>query len=271
MTPLSDVALDDHPAWAVASASRLGLAESVGVFLAEEVPIALTCGGTPCAVMMGTPRDLEDFATGFAITDGLVDSLADIRDVVVDVADDTARVDLRLTPAAFRGFLATRRRRSMRGHVSCGLCGVEDLADIPRVGRRVFTAQGRITQAAVCAAVSALRAAQPLGRMTRATHAAVLANQDGAILLAREDVGRHNALDKLIGAAARAGIDGTACVCIITSRCSYEMVQKSVAGGIGTLVALSAPTALAVRLADAAGLRLIGLAASAEPVMFTGA
>jgi FdhD protein len=264
--------LEDGAAWSMVSATCLATAEARELALAEEVAIALSCNGVPHVVTMATPQDLEDFAVGFAITDGIIRSCAEIRGVTVQVGVEDARVDLALAPTAFRGFLATRRRRALRGHTSCGVCGVEDLEELPRIDRRARMPAGdRIAPHVLRATVAALRTAQPLGRITRATHAAVLADATGAIRLGREDIGRHNALDKLIGAAARAGVDAAEGVCIITSRCSFEMVQKAVAGGIATLVALSAPTALAVRLAEAADLTLIGLAGSTDPVAFAAA
>jgi FdhD protein len=272
MTGLPPRGCAGHQAAAVpGTGAHLGSHAPVDLTLAEELPIALSCGGIAHVVMMGSPQDLEDFAVGFAITDGLVQGCADIRGIDACVSADAARVDLVLAPEAFRRFLAGRRRRSLRGHASCGVCGVEDLADLPQAGHAARTNAARgVAPAVVRRMVDGLRVVQPLGRATRATHAALFAGPAGEILLVREDIGRHNALDKLIGGASRAGVDLAAGACLITSRCSFEMVQKAVAAGIGTLIALSAPTALAVRFAEANGLTLIGHAASADPVRFGG-
>jgi len=164
-----------------------------------------------------------------------------------------------LVPERLHGFLSRRRTRNLRGHTSCGLCGVEEVSDT-----QADTPQAPVgvafTQAAVERALAALSAHQDLHRRTRAAHAAAWVSPDGDILLVREDVGRHNALDKLIGAAQRQAIDLSAGFCLITSRCSFEMVQKALMASIPAIVAISAPTGLAVRTAQAAGLTMIALA-----------
>jgi FdhD protein len=224
--------------------------------LAEEVPVGFSYGGMAYAVMMATPEDLEDFALGFSITEGIAGSAADLRDLSVRHGADGIAIDIALTPARFQAFLGRERSRSLRAHTSCGVCGVRDLGDVPGSGEPV--APGTAPDiATIRRAVGDLRARQPLAARTHATHAAAWANPAGRLLDVREDVGRHNALDKLIGAFLRAGHDPAAGFCLVTSRCSFEMVQKSVAAGFSVLVAISAPTALAVRTAEAAGLTLV--------------
>jgi FdhD protein len=225
--------------------------------VAEETPLAIAYNGIDYAVMMGTPRDLEDFAFGFSIAETVAVRASDIRSVATTEREDSIAVDITLTSEALHRFLARRRVRALRGHTSCGICGIEDVAQLtPPIAPPMIRAQP-IDRAALRRAVESLRGLQPLSEHTHCAHAAAWADQTGAPILVREDVGRHNALDKLVGAALRAGIDFAAGFCLITSRCSYEMAQKAVAAGIPALVAISAPTALAVRTARAGGLTLI--------------
>jgi FdhD protein len=224
--------------------------------LAEEVPVGFRYGGLPHAVMMATPADLEDFALGFSLTEGIVGGLADIRAVSVRRGDDDIEIDITLTPARFTSYLARERGRALRTHTSCGVCGVQEIGDLPGWSACVPAAPPP-PATVIRRALATLRDHQPLGRRTNATHAAGWADAEGMLLEVREDVGRHNALDKLIGGFLRAGRDPAGGFCVVTSRCSFEMVQKSVAAGFSVLVALSAPTALAVRTADAAGLTLV--------------
>ncbi len=238
-------------------ASRSGVAEINAV--AEEVPVAFRFGGVDYAVMMATPSDIEDFATGFALTERIIGALGDIRAIAMESGKDGIAVDITLTPVRFQEFLADHRVRSLRGHTSCGICGLESTRLLaPATRQMVHSPQP--SDIAIERALAALRGAQPLARETRAAHAAAWCDTQGNIVRLREDVGRHNALDKLIGARLQAGAATEPGFCVITSRCSFEMVQKAVAAGMSVLVAISAPTALAVHTARQAGLTLIASA-----------
>ena len=230
--------------------------------LPEEVAVALSFNGSAQAVMMATPADLEDFAYGFALTEGLAQP-AEILSVEVVETPKGIDVQIWVTPQA-EARLA-KRRRTMAGPVGCGLCGIDSLEEAMREMPAV-TAEFQMTPAQVRAAIASLPGAQPLHDATRAVHAAGFWN--GALLAVREDVGRHNALDKLVGALrggmvregeVRASMHPTGAV-LITSRVSIDMVQKVAAFGAPILIAVSAPTAQAVTLADQAGITLIALA-----------
>lgn len=237
--------------------------------LAEEVAVSLLYGGIPHAVMMATPADLEDFAVGFSITEGLAEREGDIRAIEVWPDADGIAVDVTLAPHLLHAFMSRRRVRNLRGSTSCGLCGVEDLAGVRQPAKR--TRPGRpVSPEAIVLALARLRAEQPLSGETRAAHAAAFADVAGELLLVREDVGRHNALDKLIGAALRTDVDLATGFCVVTSRCSFEMVQKAVAARIPILVAISAPTALAVRTAAEAGLTVVALARDDGQTVYCG-
>ena len=225
--------------------------------LADEMPVAIVGNGTTIAVLLATPADLADFAIGFALTEGLVATAAEAGEVeVVRHADG---IEARLAIADGRALAA--RRRTITGPSGCGLCGVESLAAAVVAPRKVVAPGPRPTPAEIVAAMTALSDAQPLGRATRAVHGAALWRR-GQPLIVREDVGRHNALDKLVGAAARAGIVTTDAMLLLTSRVSVEMVQKASVLGAPIVVAVSAPTTLAVAAAKAAVLTLIAVARS---------
>jgi FdhD protein len=249
------------PVWRAVDALHLGRdgeSDARSSAVAEEVPVAFRYNGFAHAVMMATPGDLLDFAAGFSLTEGVIHAASDIVDLQTHVSDDGIAIDIALGPEAFHRYLAGRRVRSLRGHTSCGLCGAEDLRDIRRPAALV--GGGKIlTVAQVQSALDALRSYQPLSRQTRGAHASAWVAFDGTLRAVREDVGRHNALDKLIGAGLRGAFSGTDGFCLITSRCSFEMVQKAVTAGYPTLVSASAPTALAIRTATAAGLTLLSL------------
>jgi FdhD protein len=235
--------------------------------VAVEAPVNVLFGGVPFAVMMTTPTDLEDFAVGFALTEGIVGAIADIRDVAVERAADGLKVNVALSGERMAAHLA--RRRVIAGRTGCGLCGIEDLASLPGA-RRVEPARP-VEPAAIAAALAALDHGQPLNARTHATHAAAWCDRRGAIVALREDVGRHNALDKLIGALARTGISAGEGFFVITSRCSFEMVAKAAVFGASTLVALSAPTSLAIERAAANGLTLIAVARADKAQIFNDA
>jgi len=231
---------------------------------AEETPVALVHDGSTTAVMMATPADLEDFAVGFSLTEGLVASLADIRSL--EVAASELGVEVRLWLAPERAAQVAARRRRLAGPTGCGLCGVESLAEARRSLARIESAL-RAAPHELLAAMQALSEAQDLGRRTRAAHAAGFW-ACGELVAAREDVGRHNALDKLVGALARRDLPPEGVV-LLTSRVSVEMVQKTAALGAPILCAVSAPTTLAVRAAEAAGLTLVAVARSDGMEVFT--
>lgn len=231
---------------------------------AEETPVALVHDGAATAVMMATPADLEDFAVGFSLTEGVVASLGEIRDL--EVAGSDLGLEVRMWLAAQRAAQVAARRRRLAGPTGCGLCGVESLAEAGRSPPRVESAlQARPD--ALLQAMQALSEAQDLGRRTRAAHAAGFW-RDGELVAVREDVGRHNALDKLVGALARKAVAPQGVV-LLTSRVSVEMVQKTAALGAPILCAVSAPTTLAVRAADAAGVTLVAVARSDGLEVFT--
>ena len=234
----------------------------------EETPLALTFNRETYAVMMGTPADLEDFAVGFALTEGIV---ADAREIAtVDVLEHAHGIELRMelpTPLLER---LTARRRRIAGPTGCGLCGIDSLAEAARPPRAVPPGRS-FSATAITQAMRSIEPLQALNRATHAVHAAALWQPGRGVLALREDVGRHNALDKLVGAAARAGMPAADCVLLLSSRVSIEMVQKAAALGVPVLVAVSAPTAHAVRLADAAGMTLVAIARQDGFEVFSGA
>jgi FdhD protein len=233
-----------------------GLSQQTRV-LPEETPLALVYGGSTEAVMMGTPADLEDFAVGFSLTEGLIAAPADIDEL--SVVHSEHGIELRMWLKERRQTAYRDRRRRLTGPTGCGLCGIESLAQAQRPAARV-SSDTAFSPACVADAVAAVTGKQDLHRQTRAVHAAGFYQPDGRAIAVREDVGRHNALDKLAGALARSGTGSGTGAIVITSRVSVEMVQKAAAIGAPLLIAVSAPTALAVRTATAAGLTLAAVA-----------
>jgi FdhD protein len=233
--------------------------------VAVEAPIQIVIGGAPFAVMMATPSDLEDFAYGFALTEQIANSIADIRGVEVEPAEDGWKLKIAISGERLQAHLA--RGRAMSGRTGCGLCGIEDFSQMPSP-RPVLPTQAPIAPDAIRLAISELEARQPLNQATRAVHAAAWCEQDGTIVLVREDVGRHNALDKAIGALARAGEAPDSGFFVITSRCSFEMVAKVAIFGSGTLVSVSAPTSLALDRARRFGVRVIAVARRDQALCF---
>ncbi len=224
--------------------------------LAAETPVALVHDASTTAVMMATPSDLEDFGLGFSLTEGIIARPDEIR--AIETVETELGVEVRMWLAGeASGALATRRRR-LAGPTGCGLCGIDSLAEAARAPPAV--AQGlTLTPTQIQAALAALRERQGLNAATRAVHAAGFWSPRTGLAAAREDVGRHNALDKLAGALARTPGAGPGAV-VLTSRVSVEMVQKSAAIGAQAIIAVSAPTALAVHTAEVAGITLIAIA-----------
>ncbi|WP_407354506.1 formate dehydrogenase accessory sulfurtransferase FdhD [Luteimonas sp. R10] len=225
--------------------------------VAEEVPVAFVYNDVPFAVMMATPADLEDFALGFALSEGIVCAAHEVR--IERIEHLLEGVEIRLRVPEHRAQALERRRRSLSGRSGCGICGSELLEAALRRPDPVGDGAA-ITPHALSAALRGLREGQALNARTGATHAAGWADAGGRIALVREDVGRHNALDKLIGALARGGHDPQTGFAVVTSRASYEMAMKAAGAGIALLAAISAPTALAISLAERANLTLIGFA-----------
>lgn len=222
-----------------------------------EVPVALTYGRVTHAVMMATPADLRDFALGFSLTEGIAGGARDIE--ALDVVTVEQGIELRMDLAPDRQAGIERRRRHITGPGGCGLCGMDSLAEAIRPSPAVRSA-AVFRAGTVRIAQDAAAAAQGLNAQTRATHAAGFWTPARGLIAVREDVGRHNALDKLIGALAWADQKADDGLLLLSSRVSVEMVQKAAILGAPVLVAVSAPTALAIRIADAAGITLIGVA-----------
>ncbi|WP_444667379.1 formate dehydrogenase accessory sulfurtransferase FdhD [Cereibacter changlensis] len=234
--------------------------------LPEEVAVALSYNGSTQAVMMASPEALEDFAYGFSLTEGLA-TAAEIDSV--EAVETERGIDLQIWLKPEAGARLMARRRTMAGPVGCGLCGIDSLEEALREAPAVPTSALRVSLDDVGAAISALTAHQPLHDVTRAVHAAGFWTPEAGIVAAREDVGRHNALDKLAGALLRGGVDASRGAVLLTSRVSIDMVQKCARIGAPVLIAVSAPTAHAVRMAEAAGITLIGLARPDRCEVFT--
>ena len=251
------------PATSPGAKSRPGFAvgrdgaRAVTRSLPEEVPVAVTFNGSTLAVMMATPLDLADFAYGFAFTEGAIGAVGEVESF--ELVTHPRGIEARFWLAEARAEALKARRRRMAGPVGCGLCGIDSLDEavrtVPSVGAGL-----RLARAEIAAATEALKRHQPLHDRTHAVHAAGFLAPGAGIVHAREDVGRHNALDKLIGAMLHAGVDASAGAIVLTSRISVEMVQKTAMAGAPVIVAASAPTALALETAEAAGITLAAFA-----------
>jgi FdhD protein len=242
--------------------------EACGDQLAEETPIALEYNGISHATLLATPADLHDFARGFSLTEGIVSSLADIRSIDLREEANGIVIELEISSACL--FRLKERRRAMAGRTGCGLCGVETLSEVLRPLPALVRGPAMRVDA-ILRGMATMRARQTLHESTGATHAAAWVGHDGDVVHVREDVGRHNALDKLLGALAQEGSDFSCGAVLVSSRASFEMVQKTAAMGAGVLAAVSAPTALAVRLAAQTGVSLIGFSRGEDCSIYTHA
>lgn len=223
----------------------------------EETPVVFTYNGTSYAVMMATAQDLADFAHGFSLTEGVVRSLSEIE--TLDIVEHDMGIELQMRLTGDRAAAAAARHRAMAGPTGCGLCGVESLEDALRVLPQMAI-EGSFSESDIRQAIAAVAPLQKLNHETHAVHAAAFWTPRAGIVALREDVGRHNALDKLIGALARAGTKASEGIVVLTSRVSIELVQKAAAVGVPVIAAISAPTALAVRSAGFAGITLVAVA-----------
>ena len=244
-----------------------GAAEERTRSVAVEVPVNIVYGPTPFAVMMATPENLEDFAVGFSLTEGIIESANDIRSIEFETVALGLRLVVTLSAQRMQQHLA--RSRNMAGRTGCGLCGIDDLSALP-VARTIASAEVAIAAAAIERALAMIEERQPLNEATRAVHAAAWCGCDGAVELVREDVGRHNALDKLIGALVRSGRDGSNGFLLITSRCSFEMIEKAAVMRARIVVAMSAPTSLAIERAKLHDMTLVAIARRDGATIFTG-
>lgn len=248
-------------------ALRGGQVQAQPDWLADEVPVSLVFNGIAHAVMLATPGDLEDFALGFALTEGLLRSRAELYGI--EVTEQPLGIEVQLEVSSAAAWRLRSRRRNLAGRSGCGLCGTEQLAEVRRELPPAPALQ--VSMSALARAQRELRAHQALQQLTGAAHAAAWCRADGSVALVREDVGRHNALDKLVGALVKAGLPaGEGFVCI-TSRASFEMVQKTAAAGIGVLAAVSAPTRLAVDTAERLGVALAGFVRGDDAVAYAHA
>lgn len=259
----------DH-APATAASTEMPRLTSAGALdrrvVAEECPVALVYDGTTVAVLMATPADLSDLAAGFSLTEGIVEDIGELDELTTVRGPDGIELRVWLRPKAGRQL--KERRRQLVGPTGCGLCGIESLRQASRIAPPVER-QVKLTPEQISRSVAQLAALQILGSATRATHAAGFFDPGNRSMIIREDVGRHNALDKLAGALATAGVPGCTGAVVLTSRISVEMVQKTAAIGSGFIIAVSAPTALAIRTAEASGITLIGIARGEDFEVFS--
>jgi FdhD protein len=248
-------------------ARRAAGTTSANRMVPEETPVAFSFAGTTHAVMMASPADFEDFALGFSLTEGIIDQPDEIESIEVEDHGAGIDIQIRLKDKANDRFQARRRR--LAGPVGCGLCGIESIEEAMRSVDNVERAAITLSAADIVQSVKLLSKVQPLHAETGAVHAAGFYVPGKGIVLAREDVGRHNALDKLAGALTKKGVDGSSGAVVVTSRVSVEMVQKTAAIGSSFIIAVSAPTALAIRTAEEAGMTLVALVRGEDFDVFT--
>ena len=242
-----------------------GVVEQGNDWVAEEVAVALMYNCISHVVMMTTPRDLEDFAIGFSLSEGIVQHASDILDIEISEDENGIVIAMLIPEAAFA--LLKGQRRNMTGRTGCGLCGAETLEQAIKPPRKV-SGELRVSASAIQKAIGVFSAQQELMAKTGGVHGAAWCNRQGEILLMREDVGRHNALDKLIGAMAFLEFDDQGFV-LVTSRASYEMVSKVAMANIKLMVAVSAPTSLAIRMAQESGVSLIAFGRDKRHSVYT--
>lgn len=248
---------------------RDGIVKGGSRSVPEEVPIAFSYGGSSHAVMMATPADIEDFAVGFSLTEGIIRDIGEIDSI--EPVEDVQGIDVQIMLVDAVAEALRTRKRHMAGPVGCGLCGIESIDQAVRKVPDVSKVGLTLSFADVVGAVALLNEAQPLHRETRAVHGAGYYLPGRGLIEVREDVGRHNALDKLCGAVVRRGQTASEGAIVITSRLSVEMVQKAAILGSAVLIAISAPTALAIRTAEEAGMTLIALVRGEDFEIFTHA
>ncbi|TPN36571.1 formate dehydrogenase accessory sulfurtransferase FdhD [Mesorhizobium sp. B2-3-3] len=248
-------------------AHRAGGTAAANRMVPEETPVAFSFAGTTHAVMMASPADFEDFALGFSLTEGIIAAPDEIEAIEVEDLGAGIDIQIRLKDQANTRFEARRRR--LAGPVGCGLCGIESIEEAMRSVDAVGASRLTLEANDITRSVKLLSKMQPLHSETGAVHAAGFYIPGKGVVMAREDVGRHNALDKLAGALAKAGVDGASGAVIVTSRVSVEMVQKTAAIGSAFIVAVSAPTALAIRTAQQAGMTLVALVRGDDFDVFT--
>ena len=236
--------------------------------IAVEVPVALEYNGISHVVMLASPANLENFALGFSLSEGIIQQASELYACEVEATAAGWLVHLEI--AAERFMLLKERRRNLAGRTGCGLCGTESLEQVTRC-TTVVSHRHHFTEAAILNGMHTMQNLQPMQKQSGATHAAAWMTAQGLIEFVREDVGRHNALDKLIGVMAEQKQDFTAGVLLITSRASYEMVQKAAIMNVGVIAAISAPTSFAVELAEQAGVTLMGFMRDQSYVVYTHA
>jgi FdhD protein len=241
----------------VSTAFRGGMPVAASRAVPEETAVAFTYDGSSYAVMMATPSDLEDFAVGLSLTEGIVGHRGEIEEL--EIVEEEIGIELRMRLARPRSAALVARRRALTGPVGCGLCGIESLAEAIRPVP-VVAGRQRVESRAIFSALEAVKSAQALNQQIHAVHAAGFWSEANGLVALREDVGRHNALDKLVGALARLNVPARDGLVVVTSRLSVELVQKAAVMGAPMLVAVSAPTALAVRTAHMAAMTIIAVA-----------
>lgn len=240
--------------------------ETVSDYVAEEVPVVLVYNGVSHVVMLATPTNLEDFALGFSVTEGIVGQAAEVLAARIYPRANGIEVQMQIPEARFA--CLAEKGRNLTGRTGCGLCGATTLKQAIRQPAPV-NGELSVTAETLQTALSQLQQHQKLNQLTGAVHAAAWVVPGHGIVALREDVGRHNALDKLIGLLLRTGKDPKTGFIVVTSRASYEMVQKAASVGVTLIAAISAPTALAIRLADEAGVTLVGFARQDQHVIYT--
>jgi len=232
----------------------------------EETPVAVVYNGVPHVVMMATPSDLEDFVLGFSLTEELIRTPADL--LSLEIVRYSQGIEIQTTVSPECDAVIAGRTRRLTGRTGCGICGSDSIAVVLKEPRQV-PAGTVVRPASIQTALEALTERQTLNAATGAVHAAAWASANGSIELVREDVGRHNALDKLIGAAVKKGVDPATGFVVVTSRASFEMVQKAMILGAQLLAAISGPTGLAVRVAEHSGMTLVGFARKDKLTLYT--